>query len=76
MNENDESNIPNVPPPIAPNPTVEVSPSLPPPKPNRPHRPLSWWLRKFFACNPFYLVSAALLLYGCYRVSLAGAPLV
>jgi hypothetical protein len=72
MNENDESNIPTVPPPITPNPTVEVSPSLPPPKPNRPHRPLSWWLRKFFACNPFYLVSTALLLYGCYRVSIDG----
>ena len=28
-----------------------------------------WWLRRFLACNPFYLVSAALLLYGVYRVS-------
>ena len=73
MNENDESNVPNVsnvPPPITPNPNFEASPSLPPPKPNHVHRPLSWWLRKFFACNPFYLVSAALLLYGCYRVSI------
>ena len=33
-------------------------------------RPFSWWMRKLCACNPFYLVSAALLLYGCYRVSL------
>src|SRR5438876_8415027 len=32
-------------------------------------RPLSYWLRRFLACNPFYLVSAALLLYGYYRVS-------
>src|SRR6185436_888927 len=29
-----------------------------------------YWLRRFLACNPFYLVSVALLLYGCYRVSL------
>ena len=74
MNENDESNVPNVPnvpPPITPNPSVEASASLPP-KPNHVHRPLSWWLRKFFACNPFYLVSAALLIYGCYRISIDG----
>ncbi len=32
-------------------------------------QPFSYWLRKFFACNPFYLVSAALLLYGLYLVS-------
>lgn len=67
MNENDESNVPNVsdvPPPITPHPGFVVSPASPPP------RPLSWWLRKFFACNPFYLVSAALLLYGLYRVSI------
>ena len=32
-------------------------------------RPLTFWLKKFFACNPFYLVSAALLLYGVYLVS-------
>ena len=71
MNENDEPNVPNVPnvpPPITPNPTFLVSPSSPPPKPNQ--RPLSWWLRKFFACNPFYLASAVLLLYGCYRISI------
>ena len=67
MNENDESNVPgasSVPPPITPNPGFVVAPASPPP------RPLSWWLRKFFACNPFYLVSAALLLYGLYRVSI------
>jgi len=27
------------------------------------------WLKRLFACNPFYLVSAALLLFGLYRVS-------
>lgn len=36
--------------------------ALPPP-------PLSYWVKKFLACNPFYLVSAALLLYGFYLVS-------
>ncbi len=41
----------------------------PRPMPVRP-KPLSWWLRKLFACNPFYLVSAALLLFGCYHVSI------
>jgi hypothetical protein len=54
----------DVPPPIAPN-VASFQPPDPPPA-----RPLSWWLRKFFACNPFYLVSAALLLYGCYRISI------
>lgn len=73
MNENDESNVPNVPnvpPPILQTSNVETPQNFPPPKPNRRYRPLSWWLRKFFACNPFYLVSAALLLYGCYRISI------
>jgi hypothetical protein len=60
MNGNDQTNVP---PPIAAMPG-----SIPPLLPNP--RPLSWWLRKFFACNPFYLVSAALLLYGCYHVSI------
>ena len=44
-----------------------LGPPLPPPA---LPKPFSWWLRQFFACNPFYLVSAALLLYGCYCVSL------
>ena len=70
MNDNDESNVPNMPPPITPNPSFEVSPNSPAPRLDHVHRPLSWWLRKFLACNPFYLVSAALLLYGCYRVSI------
>src|SRR5579872_34161 len=34
-----------------------------------PARPASYWIKKFLACNPFYLVSAALLLYGFYLVS-------
>ncbi len=33
--------------------------------------PLPWsrWLRSFLASNPFYLMSAALLLFGIYRIS-------
>ncbi len=27
------------------------------------------WLGRFFACNPFYLLSAGLLLFGVYRIS-------
>jgi hypothetical protein len=70
-NENEQSNVPNVPPPITPIQSFVMSPDSPLHVPN-PRRPLSWWLRKFLACNPFYLVSAALLLYGCYRVSIDG----
>ena len=33
-------------------------------------KPLSYWLKKLLVCNPFYLASAALLLYGVYRISL------
>jgi hypothetical protein len=65
MNEND---LTNVPPPIAPD-----SAAVPPLPAGRPI-PLTCWLQKFFVCNPFYLVSAALLLFGCYRVSV-DAPL-
>ena len=32
--------------------------------------PISHWLKRLLACNPFYLVSAALLLFGMYRVSI------
>src|SRR6266851_4670402 len=28
------------------------------------------WTRRLLACNPAYLISAALLLYGLYRISL------
>jgi hypothetical protein len=60
MNDNDPTNVP---------PPITASPNpVPPPWPNP--KPFSWWLRKLLACNPFYLVSAALLLVGCYRVSI------
>ena len=32
-------------------------------------RTIGYWLKVLFVCNPFYLASAALLLYGVYRVS-------
>jgi hypothetical protein len=32
-------------------------------------RPFGDYVRHFFACNPFYLVSAALLLFGLYRLA-------
>jgi len=34
-----------------------------------PTRTFGYWARWLLACNPFYLVSAALLLYGCYQIS-------
>ena len=36
----------------------------------RPDHPLLHWVRQFLICNPFYLASAALLLFGLYRVSI------
>jgi hypothetical protein len=40
--------------------------------PENPARtnPIAQWLRTFLVCNPFYLASAALLLYGMYRISM------
>src|SRR5215468_10673587 len=68
MNESDPSAVPTAP-------GVPVTPPLIEPVPSSAQsslelKPVSWWLRKLFACNPFYLVSAALLLFGCYRVSI------
>lgn len=60
MNEADEPNPPEVP-PILPN---QIKSPTPPPPPG------NYWLKRLLACNPFYLVSVALLLYGCYRISL------
>jgi hypothetical protein len=44
-------------------PTLSLPPDL------APARPASHWFKRVLACNPFYLVSAALLLFGFYRVS-------
>lgn len=48
-----------------PAPVSESTPAQSPP----PVRARSHWLKRLLACNPFYLASAALLLYGFYRVS-------
>src|ERR1044072_9549849 len=60
MNEHDES-AGAAPPPISA--LAPAGPQLPAP------RPFSWWAKRFLICNPFYLVSAALLLFGMYRIS-------
>src|SRR6185295_4546962 len=52
----------------SPNPSPENQPA---PARIRPgDRPFSYWVKKFLICNPFYLASAALLLFGLYRVSI------
>jgi hypothetical protein len=58
MNEEDKL----TPPPIISTATIPIPPSQPP-------RDTFGWIRKVLACNPFYLLSAALLLFGCYRLS-------
>jgi hypothetical protein len=32
-------------------------------------KPASYWIKRLLVCNPFYLLSAALLLFGMYRIS-------
>ncbi len=64
MNESDQSALP-------PMSAIDSSADeFPWPSAAEPSKPLSWWLRKLFACNPFYLVSAALLLYSCHLISI------
>jgi hypothetical protein len=58
MNEQNEAGL--TPPPIL---SSNPPPVFPAPK------PFSYWVRRFLACNPFYLVSAAMLLFGVYRIS-------
>ncbi|MGC3960419.1 MAG: hypothetical protein QM813_21575 [Verrucomicrobiota bacterium] len=60
--------------PESPTPPATFTPEIPPfmkavsssPVP----KPLSYWLKRLLVCNPFYLASAALLLYGVYRLSI------
>jgi len=60
MNEQNESEQ-TAPPIISPvTPTISECPEL---------KPFSYWAKRFLICNPFYLVSAALLLFGMYRLS-------
>jgi hypothetical protein len=58
MNEHDESEG------SAP-PTISVPDSAPVEPAPHPF----YWAKRFLVCNPFYLVSAALLLFGMYRIS-------
>jgi hypothetical protein len=48
-----------------PSPRLNPAPSDGPPPP----RTIGYWLKRLFVCNPLYLASAALLLYGLFRVS-------
>jgi len=50
---------PQTPPILRPPPVVYVPPGHPP----------MYWVKRLLACNPFYLISAALLLFGMYRTS-------
>ena len=61
MNEHDESEI--TAPPI-------ISAPAPVPPAESTSKPFSHWAKRFLVCNPFYLVSAALLLFGMYRISM------
>lgn len=62
MNEHDESEK-DAPPILS---TSAVLPARKDPK------PFSYWAKRLLVCNPFYLVSAALLLFGMYRISVDG----
>ncbi|MDB6068326.1 MAG: hypothetical protein JWR26_4534 [Pedosphaera sp.] len=61
VNENPKMDALKVIPPVFPFPPLPERPV--------PDWPFTSWLKKFFACNPFYLLSAASLLYGVYLVS-------
>lgn len=59
MNEPNESEM--VAPPVISAPVSSTTESVP--------KPVSYWIKRLLVCNPFYLVSAALLLFGMYRIS-------
>src|SRR5262245_22974788 len=62
----DQTSPPDMDPqPVASSQTIEQA--LPA---RRNHRRVRDWLKHLLACNPFYLVSAGLLLFGLYRVSI------
>ena len=65
---NDETNPAPIHLPVPPLLEHKSAPYLRPP----PSRLVSYWLKQLLVCNPFYLASAALLLYGIYRISLDG----
>src|SRR6185436_6308061 len=53
-----------------PTPPALIESASPPARVPPGDRPISHWLKKLLICNPCYLLSAALLLYGLYRVSI------
>lgn len=67
---NDETNPASSEPTNPPAFNPEVPPFAAPIASPPPPKPLSYWLKKLLVCNPFYLASAALLLYGVSRISL------
>jgi hypothetical protein len=75
MEDHPESNAPaaSSPAPATAPVDADVIDDPAPPPPIRvqrpPPRPASYWVKKLLVCNPFYLVSAALLLCGLYLVS-------
>lgn len=54
--------------------SAETNPNPPPsfqcPPVHPADRPFSYWVKKLLICNPFYLASAALLLFGLCRISM------
>ena len=67
---NDDANhtpeTPSTPPTFNPEIPPITKAIISPPSP----KPVSYWLKRLLVCNPFYLASAALLLYGVYRLSI------
>jgi hypothetical protein len=63
MNEQTESENPA--------PPVISAPASSTPENSKP-KPFSYWAKRFLVCNPCYLVSATLLLFGMYRLSVDG----
>jgi hypothetical protein len=63
-------NPPELPDPLQPTAETTEPAGAAPATPQKSFPGWAGWMRKFLACNPFYLASAALLLYGVYRVSI------
>lgn len=53
-----------------PTPPTATNPAPPPPRVPPDSHALWRWVKRLLVCNPFYLLSAALLLFGLYRVSI------
>jgi hypothetical protein len=67
---NDDTNPAGSNPPTPPSFEPEFPPLVSALAAPAPPKPLSYWLKKLLGSNPFYLASAALLLYGVYRISM------